>query len=406
MTSAHRGGHRAVRATLAACLAGALPITSPQATAQLEVRGYALGVGSYSASSELVAPGSSWFGRGRAMATYDRPDLTMEVAYEHVLQRASGGFGITSAGGQRVSTDWLPLEWTLTESDDASWRHRFDRLVIGTSRGPLEVTVGRQVISWATTLFLTPADPFAPFDPSDPFREYRGGVDAVRLRISSGPFTEIEGVVRAADTSTGSTLTALARVATSRGGWAMGGWAGILHHEAAGALFVTGGLGATSVRVETSLREDSEGGVLPRVSAGLDRFFRPGGKDLYALIELQYDGFGASAPEELLGVVASPAYGRGDMQVLGRWTAAAQASYDVHPLVRVDALALVNLDDGSLLFAPGLGWSTTASVSTRLGTFVGIGEEVRSGIAGALPALGSEYGSVPPLGYLSVAWYF
>ena len=50
-------------------------------------------------------------------------------------------------------------------------------------RANADLIVGRQPVSWATTLFLTPADPFSPFDPADPFREYRGGVDAARLRV-------------------------------------------------------------------------------------------------------------------------------------------------------------------------------------------------------------------------------
>lgn len=378
------------------------------ATAQLDLTGYALGVGSYSGESDLVPSGSSWFGRGRLMAQYDRSPFAVDLAYEHVLQRqpAGGGFGITNPGGQRVNTDWLPLDWTIHEGDQGSWRHRFDRAAVQLSEGPVEVTVGRQAISWATTLFLTPADPFAPFDPSDPFREYRGGVDALRVRAFSGPFTEFEAVVRPADTPDGTTMTALGRVATSRGGWAIGSWAGILHDELAAALFTTGALGATSVRTEVALREDPENGALLRASLGLDRFYQPGGKDLYALVEVQYDGFGATTPDELINVALSPAYARGDLQVLGQWTAATQVSWSFHPLVTADALALVNLGDGSTLFAPGLTWSTTGSASTRLGTFFGFGADTTVGAPGSIPTLGSEYGSVPPLGYLSVSLYF
>lgn len=389
--------------------AATLSVSVPESVhAQLDVGGYALGVGSYQGDSELLPSGDSWFGRGRLMIDYGHSAFVFEAAYEHVLQYqpAGGGFGITNPGGQRVSTDWLPLDWTIADSETGSWRHRFDRLAVQVARGAVEVTVGRQAISWATTLFLTPADPFAPFDPSDPFREYRGGVDAVRVRAFSGPFTEYELVVRPADTAGGTTMTALGRVSTSRGGWALGGWAGLLHDEAAAALFTTGGLGATSLRFETAIREDPEGGALLRASLGFDRFFQPGGKDFYALVEVQYDGFGAASPEELVPVALSPAYGRGDLQVLGRWTAATQGSYQVHPLVALDALALVNLEDPSFLFAPGVSWSTTSTASTRVGTFFGFGDDATVGAPGSIPVFGSEYGSVPPLAYLSVSLYF
>lgn len=370
---------------------------------QLEVRGYALGVGSYAGESDFADAGATWFGRGRGMLTWDADELSFEAAYEHVLQRqpAGGGFGITNPGGSRVSTDWLPLDWTIHESDRSTWRHRFDRLALGWARGPLEFAVGRQTISWATTLFLTPADPFAPFDPSDPFREYRGGVDALRVRASTGPFTEVEAVVRPAETPEGTTMTALARMATSRGTWAFGGWAGMLHDEAAGALFTTGAVGGTSVRSEVAVRRGVDGGAILRASAGLDRFFQPTGRDLFAIVEVQYDGYGATSADELLDVALSPAYGRGDLQVLGQWTLATQASWQIHPLVAVDALALTNVLDPSLLFAPGLSWSTTGSASTRLGFFFGAGDG-----ATAPFSPGSEYGSVPAIAYVSGSIFF
>jgi hypothetical protein len=91
-----------------------------------------------------------------------------------------------------------------------------------------EITAGRQTISWATSLIFTPADPFAPFDPADPFREFRAGVDALRLQGFSGAFTELEFVVRPADTREGTTITALGRITTATGPWEISGWAGVL----------------------------------------------------------------------------------------------------------------------------------------------------------------------------------
>jgi len=196
-------------------------------------------------------------------------------------------------------------------------------------------------------------------------------------------------------------MTALARIGTSKGGWAFGGWAGVLHDDPAAALFTSGALGSTSLRSEVALREDEIGDPVLRASVGLDHFFRPGSKDLYLLGEIQYDGYGAATPQELLVVATSDPFGRGDMQVFGRWTLATQASYQIHPLVGVDGLTLLNLDDMSFLFAPGVSWSTTSSASTRLGMYFGVGEGAPTSMS-----LGSEYGSVPALGYLSVSMYF
>lgn len=374
-----------------------------QIAAQLNISGYALGVGSYATESEVLPSSASWLGRGRLMADQALGPISVDLAYEHVLQRQStrGGFSITNPGGASQSTDWMPLQWDVRQGDRSTWRHRFDRFAIGVDGASYEISVGRQAVSWATTLLLTPADPFSPFNPSDPFREYRGGVDAARIRYFTGPFTELEAVVRATDTLMGTQITALGRVATSRGGWALGAWAGLLHDEGAAAVFASGGLGSTSLRAEVAIREDPTGGALFRAAAGFDRYYQPAGKDLFLLAEVQFDQFGASGPDELITVAVSDAFRRGDMQVLGRWTFATTASWQIHPLVGVDALTLVNPEDRSGLLAPGISWSTTGNATTRAGFYVGVGEEAPSPTL-----LGSEYGSVPGLGYLSLSFFF
>lgn len=392
------------RGAAVAALALTCTLMPAVASAQLAVGAYTLGVGSSALRSDFLPAGSTLLGRGRAMVSYSAGWLIFDAAYEHVIQRrpVGGGFGIAGSGSANfVNTDWLPLDWTIHTSDRTDWRHRFDRASVTAMTGPMEVTVGRQAISWATTLLLTPADPFSLFDPSDPFRAYRGGVDAVRVRAFTGPFTEVEAVIRPADAALGTTMTALARFATSRGGWAFGGWTGLLHDQAAGAIFASGGVGATSLRTEVALREGGNGGTIARASLGFDSFFIANGKDVYLLGEVQFDGFGASSPDELIGTATSEAFARGDMQTLGRWTIATQITYQMHPLVAVDALALVNADDLSWLFAPGVSWSTTSYASTRLGLFTGIGDRAPSPLA-----LGSEYGSVPTLAYISVSMFF
>jgi hypothetical protein len=49
------------------------------------------------------------------------------------------------------------------------------------------------------------------------------------------------------------------------------------------------------------------------------------------IAEYQHDGFGAASSEDLLGVVASDPFQRGELQVLGRDVLAVQGSYQIHP---------------------------------------------------------------------------
>jgi len=72
-------------------------------------------------------------------------------------------------------------------------------------------------------------------------------------------------------------------------------------------------------------------------------------------------------------LIESSACLRGELQTLGKLSWATQLSYQIHPIVSVDALALVNLDDRSTLVASGISWSASGSASLRLGTFAGLG---------------------------------
>lgn len=152
---------------------------------QLELRGYYLHVALAADSGPFNASGITDVQRARFTLHPATGPLALEVAYEHILvyTTAAGSAGSLGGLGQaRSRTDWLPLQGTLRRSQHLEWRHRADRFSLRYATSRFEVTDGRQPVSWATTLFLTPADPFAPLDPSEPFREYGTGVDALRAR--------------------------------------------------------------------------------------------------------------------------------------------------------------------------------------------------------------------------------
>jgi hypothetical protein len=208
-------------------------------------------------------------------------------------------------------------------------------------------------------------------------------------------------VVRPASTPAGTTLTALARASAVAGGWEVSGWAGALHDEAAGAIGLTGALGAFALRGEATVRRDAGSTVL-RAAAGVDRRFTAFDRDLYIVFEYQHDGFGARETGALLAVAGSAPFQRGEQQVLGRDALAVSASFQAHPLLGVDVLALSNVRDGSVLLAPGVTYSAADEVSVRAGVFAGLGR----GATERPPRLGSEHGATPLVGYVAVSVFF
>lgn len=372
------------------------------AAQDLRFRGYALNVLVGSGDSPFAEAGVQDVQRLRLMLHPTAGPATLDLGYEQVLTLSStdvtGGTGLPLGAPSRG--DWLPFQGTIASGDHATWHHRLDRANVALQSDRIEGIVGRQTISWGTTLFLTPADPFAPFDPADPFRDYRVGVDAVRARVFPSALSEIESVLRLASYDDSTTVTALGRGRFAVGGADLTLWGGLVHDAAAGAVGVTVIVLDAALRSEVSVRDDT-GRVVFRGAVGADRSFTVAARTLYAVIEYQYDGFGAASADDLITVLSSAPYRRAEMQVLGRHEVAAQASYEAHPLVQLGALALWNAGDGSVLLSPSLGWSAGRELTVSSGVFLGLGPDRTPA---GLPA--SEYGTVPPTVYAAGTLFF
>jgi hypothetical protein len=378
-------------------LALAFPAEAQQALS-LRPSGYAINVGSASGTSPFSSGGASDFQRIREMLEISGGIFTLDLAYEQTLLVAESR-GATTSGLllPSAANNWWDLNWTVGDGDHFVVRHRLDRAAVTVQSGPLEATVGRQAISWASTLFLTPADPFSPFDPTDPFREYRAGIDALRIRWYTGAFSDIDLVVRPTRGFQGDQMTALLRAKTNWRGWDLSAWGGALFDRGAAAIQMVGSLGAWALRSELSVRYEESGRVV-RTAVGVDRRLLVEGKELYVVLEYQHDGFGARDGGLPL-TLSSMAAARGELQVFSANSLAGQATYTLHPLLGIDMLALWSLSDGSLLLGPGLSWSATSAATIRVGGFLGRGRK-----GGGI--LVSEFGDSPGVGYVSASLYF
>ena len=392
------------RGLLAGALAALLvPVSS--IAQQPGFSGYYLNVFTHLAGSPLASAGASDVQRLRFMWNASPGPLRLDAAYEHTLTLRQAGTSVGAqlftATGTESGGDWLPLDGEIESGERMLWRHRVDRLSVRVDLGAgADLVVGRQPVSWATTLFLTPADPFSPFDPADPFREYRAGVDAARLRVYRGAFTQFEAVARIA---AGESVTVLGRVSSNVRGWDLGAWGGVVHDTPGAAAFLSGSVGLWALRAEAAVRERGSG-VAVRGAVGMDRTFAVAGRDLYLVAEVQRDGFGATSPAGLLEAAARRAARQGEMQVLGREVGAVQLSYTLHPLVSASGLVLGNLRDGSFIASPGVSWSASESVSVRVGAYFGVGEGVA--VEGTDVRLGSEFGALPRVVFGSLNWFF
>jgi hypothetical protein len=394
--------------------AGAVHGQLPQFT------GYYLHVGVASGASAFADASAFSFQRARLMTAPVYGAFEFDVAYEHLFTLRDGMTATALTGGTTIAAsagDFLPLQWTIDESEFVLWRHRFDRLLVRYLGENVDATLGRQTVSWATTLYLTPADPFQPFDPSDPFREYRIGADALRVRVFPGPLSQLDGVVRLAEVNasvtlpgaepvTDTTVTAVARARVALGHWEISGWGGMVHDEASVSAAATVTAAGAAVRGEGVLRR-SQGETVLRFTVGADRSFTVARRNLYVAVEYQYDGWGYTDTDQLLAVATSAPALRGEMQALGRHEFVALATFEIHPLVSTDLLGITNPIDPSSLIMPSITYSAREEATVRAGFFIGVGaEEGDLLLPTGAAAPGSEYGPVPVTGYASVTIFF
>lgn len=368
------------------------------------LRGYYLNFATAQAEGAVTSAAVSDVQRLRFMAGHTVGAVSFDIAYEHVLSLTSD----PSAGSvlgvllSPIEGDWLDLDWTLEDSEHVNWVHRLDRINVKAALGEVvEISVGRQPISWATTLVLTPADPFTPFNPSDPFREFRGGVDALRAQAFLGPFSGADVVLRPTngpDETT--TITAAGRAYGSWHGWDLQGWGGVVHDRFAASAGLTRTVAGAAVRSEAVFRDEPTGAVW-RVAVGVDRRFGVAGRDLVLVIEYQHDDFGATDASEIVTVAQSPAGQRGELQVIGRDAAVVQASYSISALIGVDLFTLWNLRDPSTLFGAAGSYSLSGELGLRVGTYWGVGKGFD-----VMVGPGSEFGLLPFVGYVSLTGFF
>ena len=388
-------------------VAGLLAAAAQPAAAQ-PITGYVLTVPLFSGSTALSDSNASNFNRFRLSTEQALGPLVFEAAYEHAvtfqqnitaLSLGLGGLADIQSGGE-----WLDLQGTISRHDQEHvlWRHRFDRLNVAWSPAEaMELSVGRQAISWGTTQVFTPADPFPAFSPTDPFQVFRAGVDAARLRIYPSALSEIDVVFRPSRTDVGEEITALARGFATWKNWGLSAWGGTLYGDPTGAVGASGGIGPWAVNFEAVVR-DYHGTVVGRGAVGVFRLFQVAERDLTVVAEYQRDGRGAAGPDELLTVLQSREFRRGEYQVFGRDEVAVTAAYQIHPLWSVTGTTIWNLNDRSALVFPGFSYSVSNEASLAGGVFTGAGASEL--VPGQL--LPSIYGLAGVTGYLSLTWYF
>lgn len=306
--------------------------------------------------------------------------------------------------------------------------HRLDRATLSLSLPSVQLTLGRQPVSFGRGQVFTPMDLVNPFHPATIDTEYKPGVDALRVELYPGLVGKVDLVAAwAGDPVAGAghhppdlpedLVFATAGHATV-GVTDLALFAGAVRGEPVFGLGAEGGLGAVSLHAEATL-------TLP---AGEDPFVRAvagaGGRPTSTTSlsgELYVQSFGAAEPEGYLAVAASERFQRGEVWQMGRLYGALSVGQELTPLVAVNGAVISNLLDPSALVVAGGSWSVADEADVLFGAYAGLGArpdtlELDWPVGVTAPAgldadalagsVRSEFGVYPVMGYVQVRTYF
>jgi hypothetical protein len=309
----------------------------------------------------------------------------------HALFDLVGPAQSTPVGLRGVSSQtFLPLNHDFATNGDVTMSGRFDRLNVRVRTSSIDLRVGRQAITWGVNTLFPSIDVFSPYVPTQIDRDYKAGVDAVRLTVSPGSHLEVEVVGAQLEAGDIEPTAAGAMVRVSAGAVDVGIMGGSFYDDFRAGAFASVSVAGTGLRGEVSrttpgdpidrLRRPS----FWRAGIGVDRQLT---STLTLSAEVAYDGFGERRAEDYPPVLTSARFQRGELPGPGQLATGGTLSWKFHPLGTLSTLAVVNLNDGSAAIMPIVYWSVNSRIDILGGVQVLTG---RPPTAAGIPR--SEYG--------------
>ena len=285
--------------------------------------------------------------------------------------------------------------------------HNLDRLELGFKLGSADFSVGRQALAFGAARVINPCDVVAPLTFSALDKEERFGVDALRLRIVLGDLNELDmGLVLGEGARLNNSVVFV------RGRWY---WREtdivplvvIFKENLLWGLELTRSFGGAGWWLEAAytwagiVDEGDTNKNYLGVSMGVDYNFGT----VYGFIEGHFNGAGTAIPEQYGQNVEKTIYREAGGYLLGRYYLSPGMSWQLTPLLGVGGQGLINLGDGSVLWAPRIEYSLKQDVFVDIGTFWSWGRKpVSIDNLESIPR--SEFALYRDVFFASIRWYF
>ena len=288
----------------------------------------------------------------------------------------------------------VDLSVKLIDGNDLLGVAELDRLNLRWEHRAFDLVAGRQAITWGVNYFWPVLDLFAPFAPQQVDRDYKAGVDAVRVTIPTGSFSEVEVITAGQGRRLPDDLSVASLARPHTGTTDFGFMGGRFHRDTVAGAFVTGDVRGVGLQAEVAFTDSGDPADLQidrerfvRATLGFLRLLTP---RLTLVGEASWNGFGADDPSGYRRIAQADRVHRGEIASLGRAYSGLSLGWQLHPLWTLSEAVLVNWRDDSVLLQSFADWSLSNTVSVQFGASVGFGSDLGPG-----GQIRSEYGAVP-----------
>jgi len=296
-----------------------------------------------------------------------------------------------------IRHDWL-------DSEKGRMLLGLDQLSIKIFAGPVDFTVGRQPIGLSNNFIFTPNDFFYPFGSTAIDREFRPGVDAIRMDARVGMLSKISLYAvmgydeDGAPSFDSSAILAHSSINTNGVDWSLIG--GKLAGKYLAGCALSGETAQVGFRAEANLSiPDADWDqAYVNVAAGIDRRFE---NTLHVMLEYYYHQNGKMNARDYQANndIADPFLG---VHYLGL-----SMSGELLPVLTIQGVILMNMIDPSFMLSPGITYSAEEELDFILSASIPIGRWASFDPQAEIPLeLNSEYGFYPYSIQLQGRWYF
>jgi hypothetical protein len=358
-----------------------------------------------------------------------------------------------SMGGSSGSYEparYFPLQYTDGDDPSKTFGNEVDRLMFKYRVGKFDFIVGRQPIGLGVGFIWKPADLLGTFSPIDIDKEYKAGVDALRVNITLGEFTELSligvaGGPPCRHVSGPNALNPLApsiwktpggfdcsrsnpsyddlyssaifRLRTTFGKWDVGVLGGYVRGDVVAGLFTTGTVQRIKLRTEWTfthnLSDDNLGDTyysskkqFVRGVVGMNYPFKTK-KSLSMILELYYNGYGTTDPAKYMEQAQSARTAiHGEVLNLGQFYGGYGINWALADRAKLSFMVMANLVDPSFHGSLGLEFTLDDNSSLLFGGFLPIGQAPQINTTTMTFDVKSEFGLYPKMVYAQYKRYF